>query len=255
TGPQTAIVTGPPGKEIWTDKYGRVKLSFHWDRSGVKNQNSSCWVRVSYPWAGSNFGGVNIPRVGQEVVVDFENGDPDRPMVVGRLFNAASMPPWDLPGSATQSGIMSRSMKGGKSNFSGMRFDDKKGAEEFMMQAEKDMNTTIKNNETHTVGADRTKTVVGDETATIKGDRTEAVDGEHTETIKGDISQTSTKGDISVKSEAGMITISAKTQLKLEVQGTVIVLTPESIGMLSKVIQSQSKNQTSIQGEQVLLNC
>ncbi|QNB14648.1 type VI secretion system tip protein VgrG [Paraburkholderia tropica] len=255
TGPQTAIVTGPPGKEIWTDKYGRVKLSFHWDRSGVKNQNSSCWVRVSYPWAGSNFGGVNIPRVGQEVVVDFENGDPDRPMVVGRLFNAASMPPWDLPGSATQSGIMSRSMKGGKSNFSGMRFDDKKGAEEFMMQAEKDMNTTIKNNETHTVGADRTKTVVGDETATIKGDRTEAVDGEHAETIKGDISQTSTKGDISVKSEAGMITISAKTQLKLEVQGTVIVLTPESIGMLSKVIQSQSKNQTSIQGEQVLLNC
>ncbi|MGF6416495.1 type VI secretion system Vgr family protein [Paraburkholderia sp. MM5482-R1] len=175
TGPQTAIVTGPREQEIWTDQYGRVKLKFHWDHSDVNDQNSSCWVRVSYPWTGSNFGGVNIPRIGSEVIVDFENGDPDRPIVTGRVFNAMTMPPWELPGSATQSGIISRSMKGGQSNFSGIRFEDKEGSEEFMLQAEKDMNSTIKHDESHTVGNDRVKTVVRDETGKVGRDRTVAI--------------------------------------------------------------------------------
>jgi type VI secretion system secreted protein VgrG len=255
TGPQTAIVTGPPGQEIWTDKYGRVKLKFHWDRSPVNDQNSSCWVRVSYPWAGSSFGGVNIPRVGQEVIVDFENGDPDRPIVTGRVFNAASMPPWTLPGSATQSGIISRSMKGGKSNYSGIRFDDTQGSEEFMLQAEKDMNSTIKNNETHVVGADRTKIVKGQEVTTVKGDRTQTVNGQHTETIKHDISQTSTEGNISVTSEKGTVTISAKTQIKLVVEGTTVVLTPELLSLISKTIDSKSTGETNMKGSKINLNC
>ncbi|MEA3087235.1 MAG: type secretion system secreted protein VgrG [Paraburkholderia sp.] len=255
SGPQTAMVTGPKGQEIWTDQYGRVKLKFHWDRSAVMDQGSSCWVRVSYPWAGSNFGGVNIPRVGTEVIVDFENGDPDRPIVTGRVFNASSMPPWDLPGNATQSGIISRSMKGGRSNYSGIRFEDREGAEEFMLQAEKDMNTAIKNNETHVVGADRTKIVKGQEVTTIRSDRTQIVDGQHTETIKHDISQTSTEGDISVTSEKGTVTISAKTQIKLVVQGTTIVLTPALISLISKAINSQSTDETHVSGSKIKLNC
>ncbi|QCP54370.1 type VI secretion system tip protein VgrG [Trinickia violacea] len=175
SGPQTAIVTGPKGSEIWTDKYGRVKLKFHWDRLGVNDQNSSCWIRVSYPWAGSSFGGVNVPRVGTEVIVDFENGDPDRPIVVGRLYNAASMPPWELPGNATQSGILSRSMKGGYGNANAIRFEDKQGAEELWLQAEKDMRTEVEDSELHTVGNNRVKSVGQSEVATVGNVRDHSV--------------------------------------------------------------------------------
>ncbi|WP_213233242.1 type VI secretion system Vgr family protein [Caballeronia sp. NK8] len=179
SGPQTAIVTGPPGQEIWTDQYGRVKLSFHWDRSGVKDQSSSCWVRVSYPWAGGGVGGVNIPRVGSEVIVDFENGDPDRPIVVGRLYNAEAMPPWDLPGGATQSGMISRSMKGAAGNANAIRFEDKQGGEELWLHAERDMRAEVNNDELHTVGQDRTRSVGRDEKADIGNDRTQRVGGNH----------------------------------------------------------------------------
>lgn len=175
SGPQTAIVTGPKGSEIWTDKYGRVKLKFHWDRSDVKDDNSSCWVRVSYPWAGGGYGGVNIPRVGTEVIVDFENGDPDRPMVVGRLYNAETMPPWELPGGATQSGMLSRSMKGGKGNANAIRFEDKKGAEELWLQAEKDMRTEVEDSELHSVGNNRVKGIGQNETVTVGAKRNHSV--------------------------------------------------------------------------------
>ncbi|SDC34982.1 type VI secretion system tip protein TssI/VgrG [Paraburkholderia lycopersici] len=168
TGPQTAIVTGAPGSEIWTNNYGMVKLSFHWDHSGVKDQNSSCWVRVSYTWAGANFGGISIPRVGTEVIVDFENGDPDRPIVVGRVYNAMTMPPWQLPANATQSGILTRSSEGGAyATANAIRFEDKKGAEQLWIQAERNMDTVVEADETHTVGHDRTKTIGHDETGSI----------------------------------------------------------------------------------------
>ncbi len=179
SGPQTAIVTGPPGQEIWTDQYGRVKLSFHWDRSGVKDQGSSCWVRVSYPWAGGGVGGVNIPRIGSEVIVDFENGDPDRPIVVGRLYNAESMPPWDLPGGATQSGMISRSMKGGVGNANALRFEDKQGGEQVWLHAERDMHAQVKNDELHTVGRDRARSVGRDEKVEIANHRTQSIGGNH----------------------------------------------------------------------------
>ena len=96
-GPQTAVVVGPPGEEIWTDKYGRVKVQFHWDRIGAMDENSSCWIRVSHPWAGARYGGIFTPRIGQEVIVDFLNGDPDYPIITGRVYNADQMPPWELP--------------------------------------------------------------------------------------------------------------------------------------------------------------
>ena len=136
-GPQTATVVGPPGEEIWTDQYGRVKLQFRWDRYGQSNQDSSCWVRVSSPWAGGGFGGVQIPRVGDEVVVDFLNGDPDEPIVTGRVFNGEDAAV-GLPGSATQSGLLSRSSPGGTTDHANaFRFEDKKGAEQLWMHAER----------------------------------------------------------------------------------------------------------------------
>lgn len=168
SGPQTAIVTGPEGSEIWTDSYGRAKLHFHWDHAGPRDQNSSCWIRVSYPWAGSNFGGIHVPRVGTEVIVDFENGDPERPIITGRLYNASTMPPWQLPGNATQSGILTRSSKGGGyGNANAIRFEDRKGQEQVWIQAERNLDTVVENDETHTVGHNRAKSVGHDETDRI----------------------------------------------------------------------------------------
>ncbi|ECH6044269.1 type VI secretion system tip protein VgrG [Salmonella enterica] len=174
-GPQSAIVTGPAGQEIWTDQYGRVKVQFGWDRYGKMDENSSCWIRVSYPWAGKGFGMIQIPRIGQEVLVDFKNGDPDLPIIVGRTYNQDTMPPWELPGAATQSGIFSHSLYGGPTNGNMLRFDDKTGAEEVKFHAEKDLNTTVKNNETHTVMVDRTKTIIKNETNSIGEDRNTTV--------------------------------------------------------------------------------
>ena len=111
-GPQTAVVVGPGGEEIYTDKYGRVKVQFHWDRRGKKDENSSCWIRVSQPWAGKSWGAISIPRIGQEVIVDFLEGDPDQPIITGRVYNAEQMPPYELPANKTQSGIVSRSSLG-----------------------------------------------------------------------------------------------------------------------------------------------
>ncbi|HGH3995968.1 TPA: type VI secretion system Vgr family protein [Salmonella enterica subsp. enterica serovar Typhi] len=174
-GPQSAIVTGPAGQEIWTDQYGRVKVQFGWDRYGKMDENSSCWIRVSYPWAGKGFGMIQIPRIGQEVLVDFKNGDPDLPIIVGRTYNQDTMPPWGLPGMASQSGIFSHSLYGGPTNGNMLRFDDKTGAEEVKFHAEKDLNTTMKNNETHTVMVDRTKTIIKNETNSIGEDRNTTV--------------------------------------------------------------------------------
>ncbi|MGJ7573585.1 type VI secretion system Vgr family protein [Variovorax sp. RB2P76] len=184
TGPQTAIVTGPEGREIWTDRYGRVKLSFHWNRYCTKDENSSCWVRVSSPWAGTNFGGIQIPRVGQEVIVDFENGDPDRPIVTGRVYNADNMPPWTLPDNATQSGLLTRSSEGATdANANALRFEDKKGEEQVWLHAERNQDIEVEKDETHWVGHDRSKTIDHDETVHVKHDRTETVDHDETITI------------------------------------------------------------------------
>ncbi|EPB5490009.1 TPA: type VI secretion system tip protein VgrG [Escherichia coli] len=166
-GPQSAIVTSPAGQEIWTDKYGRVKVQFGWDRYGKNDENSSCWVRVSYPWAGKGFGGIQIPRIGQEVLVDFKNGDPDLPIIVGRTYNQDTMPPWGLPGAATQSGFYSHTIGGGPANANALRFEDKPGGEEVWLHAEKDQRIEVNNNESHWVGNNRLKVIDKTETAII----------------------------------------------------------------------------------------
>ncbi|EKQ0391383.1 TPA: type VI secretion system tip protein VgrG [Escherichia coli] len=170
-GPQSAIVTGPAGQEIWTDKYGRVKVQFGWDRYGKNDENSSCWVRVSYPWAGKGFGGIQIPRIGQEVLVDFKNGDPDLPIIVGRTYNQDTMPPWGLPSAATQSGFYSHTIGGGPTNANALRFEDKPGGEEVWLHAEKDQRIEVNNNESHWVGNNRLKVIDKTETAIIGEER------------------------------------------------------------------------------------
>jgi type VI secretion system secreted protein VgrG len=182
-GPQTAVVVGPAGDEIYTDKYGRVKVQFHWDRYGEKNENSSCWIRVSHPWAGKAWGGISLPRIGQEVIVDFLEGDPDQPIITGRVYNAEQMPPYALPANMTQSGIKSRSSKGGgPDNFNEIRFEDMKGSEQLFIHAEKNQDIEVENDETHWVGRDRKKTIDRDEAVLVKRDRVENV--KHDETIE-----------------------------------------------------------------------
>ncbi|MCB1915653.1 MAG: type VI secretion system tip protein VgrG [Rhodocyclaceae bacterium] len=190
-GLQTAVVTGPAGEEIFTDEWGRVKLQFHWDRYGRRDENSSCWVRVAQPWAGKNFGMMAVPRIGQEVVVEFVEGDPDRPLVTGRVYNAGQMPPWGLPANQTQTGILSRSSQGGVyDNANAIRFEDKRGEEQLWLHAEKDQLTEVEHDEDKWVGNDRRKTIDRDETTQVHRHRTETVDGNETITVHQNRSET-----------------------------------------------------------------
>ncbi len=208
SGVQTAIVVGPAGEEIYPDKYGRVKVQFHWDREGRKDENSSCWMRVSQVHAGKGFGGIDIPRIGEEVIVDFLEGDPDRPIIIGRVYHAENMPPFGLPGGKNISGLKSNSTKGG-GGYNEFVLDDTKGNELIRVHGQFDMDSTIEhdlrehvlndrsrdvtNNETILIGndqtshikANRTETVDKDETITIHGNRTETVDKEEKITIGG----------------------------------------------------------------------
>jgi type VI secretion system secreted protein VgrG len=179
-GPQTAIVVGESGQDITTDPdgYGRVKIQFHWDRIGTFNQDSSCWVRVSQIWAGPGWGAMHIPRIGQEVIVEFLEGDPDRPIITGRVYNFDNKPPYKLPENKTQSGIKSRStLGGGPDNYNEIRFEDKKGSEELHIQAEKDHSTLVKHNRSATVKADDSVSVGGGRSVHVTGNLSVTVDG------------------------------------------------------------------------------
>ena len=197
-GVQTAIVVGPAGEEIYTDEQARVKVQFHWDREGKRDDKSSCWIRVSQLWAGQGWGAVWIPRIGHEVIVDFLEGDPDRPIITGRVYHAQNVPPYPLPDEKTKSTIKSDSTTGGGGS-NEIRFEDKKDSEEIYTHAQKDQNEVVENdmtttvglaqavavglNQTITVGQDRQRTVDGDETIKVKGERTETVKQDETVTI------------------------------------------------------------------------
>ena len=188
-GPQTAVVTGKSGEEIWTDKYGRVKVQFFWDREGKKDENSSCWVRVSQPWAGKNWGAINIPRMGQEVIVDFLEGDPDRPLITGRVYNDEQMPPYKLADNQTRTTFLTRSTKGGNSNnYNELRFEDKKDDEQIFMNAEKDMDWRVEKESREFVGANRHMIVKSSQFESVDGDKQTQVKGKHIEKITGDTS-------------------------------------------------------------------
>jgi type VI secretion system secreted protein VgrG len=207
-GPQTAIVVGPSGEEIFTDEHGRVKVQFHWDREAPGDDKSSCWVRVSQAWAGPGWGALYLPRIGQEVVVDFLEGDPDRPLITGRVYNGHNPPPADLPGKRTQSTLRSDSSPGG-GGFNEFRFEDAAGEEEIYLHAQKDMDIVIENDKTQSVGGNESltvaknrvrevggnqamsvkgnddTTVTGNQTLEVKANRTTTVSGSHSETIGG----------------------------------------------------------------------
>ncbi|HEX6815087.1 MAG TPA: type VI secretion system tip protein VgrG [Gemmatimonadaceae bacterium] len=189
-GLQSAVVVGSGGEEIWVDKYGRVKVQFFWDRQGKKNEQSSCWVRVAQPWAGKNWGFVAWPRIGQEVLVAFESGDPDRPIIVGSLYNAEMMPPYALPANQTQTGIKSHSSKGGGAdNYNELRFEDKTGSEEILIHAEHTLTTEVEVDEMRTIGHDRTTKIEGNDSKTIKkgNDTSEIKEGNYQYNLdKGD---------------------------------------------------------------------
>lgn len=193
-GPDTATVVGAKGEEIWTDKYGRVRIQFHWDRDGANDDSSTCWVRVSQIWSGAQWGAQFIPRIGHEVVVQYLGGDPDRPIITGSVYNADNLPPYALPDNATQSGIKTRSSKGGApDNFNEIRFEDKKGAEELHIQAERDQSTKVKRNQSISVDADRSVSVGGNETISVTGTRSSTITKKETQTFKDDRSMTVAK--------------------------------------------------------------
>jgi type VI secretion system secreted protein VgrG len=197
-GSQTALVVGPAGEEVWVDSHGRIKVQFYWDRVGRRDENSSCWIRVAQPWAGKGYGSVQIPRIGSEVVVEFLEGDPDRPLVTGCVYNAEQTPPFGLPGAGIQMGMKSRSSPGG-GGYNEITMTDTKGKEMMNIHAQYDMVTTVENN--------RTTSVKNNDTLDVTVDRTETVGGKHTETITGDTSITVSGGSYSHDVAGGTATI------------------------------------------------
>lgn len=218
-GYQLALVVGKSGEEIWTDKHGRVKVQFYWDRQNQKDESSSCWVRVSSTWAGKGWGFVQIPRIGQEVIVEFFDGDPDLPIITGRVYNAELMPPYELPANQTQSGLKTRSSKGGgTADYNELRFEDKKGSEQVLLHAQKDLAVEVENDETQSVEHDRTTTIKHDDTRTVqegndavtveKGDQTvEIKTGKQTITVQGDQAMTVKQGNQALEIKMGKQTV------------------------------------------------
>ncbi|MGV2873942.1 type VI secretion system Vgr family protein [Colwellia sp. E150_009] len=186
TGPQTAMVVGKSGEEIWTDKYGRVKVLFHWDRYGEADEKSSCWIRVSQNWAGKGWGTMQIPRIGQEVLVDFLHGDPDKPIIIGSVYNGSTMPPYKLPENATISGMKSRSSKGG-AGFNEFRVEDKKGEEQIFIHAERNQDIRVKNNQYEWIGNELHIHVEKNRFELIKENDNYLVEGDALTGVTGDV--------------------------------------------------------------------
>jgi type VI secretion system secreted protein VgrG len=251
-GPQTAFVVGPAGEEIYTDEHGRIKVQFHWDRYGEANENSSCWVRVAQPIAGKEWGFVGLPRVGQEVVVEFLEGDPDHPLVIGSLYNGEIKPPWKLPDEKSRSGYKSKSYKGG--GFNELRIEDKAGAEEIFIHAEKDQGVRVKNdrvewigNESHLiVKEDAFEKRDGDHHITLKGDRNEKLGGGLSLKIDKDLlGKVGTKlaydAGQEIHLKAGMtLVLEAGTSLSLKVGGNYINLNPGGVFITGTMVMINS---------------
>jgi type VI secretion system secreted protein VgrG len=263
-GPQTAVVTGPAGEEIYPDEFGRVKVQFPWDREGKKDENSSCWVRVSQVHAGKGFGGVDIPRIGEEVIVDFLEGDPDQPIVIGRVYHAENMPPFGLPGSKNISGLKSNSTKGG-GGYNEYVMDDTKGKELIREHGQFDKDSTIEhdlrehvlhdrsrdvtNNETILIGNDRSKHVQNNETTKVDANRTETVGKDETITINANRTETVAKEE-KITINGGRTESVAKDE-KITISGgrTENVAKDESITIGASRTESVSKNEQVTVGE------
>ncbi|WP_097459725.1 type VI secretion system Vgr family protein [Mangrovitalea sediminis] len=191
SGTQTALVVGPSNEEIHTDKYGRIKVQFHWDRLGKKDEKSSCWIRVAQAWSGKRWGAQFLPRIGQEVVVSFLEGDPDRPLVIGSVYNAEQMPPYELPKERHQSGFKSRStLKGGVEDYNEIRLVDDKGKELFLIHAQKDHTREVENDQTESVGHDASMSIGNNESRSVGKNQSESIGGDATLAVSGNQSRT-----------------------------------------------------------------
>jgi type VI secretion system secreted protein VgrG len=241
-GPQTAKVVGKQGEDIWTDKYGRIKVQFHWDREGKGDENSSCWVRVAQGWAGKRWGSLHIPRIGQEVVVSFLDGDPDQPLVTGSVYNAESLPPYALPENATRSTLKTHSSKGG-GGYNELRFEDKKGSEQVFLHAQKNFDQRVLKDALDWVGGDRHSRIDQDLREKVGGDRHSSVDGNRNEKTSGAVSMSAgsemiiegamktgiTAGtDVHIKGGANVV-IEAGASITLKVGGAFMTFSPGSI--------------------------
>ncbi len=270
-GPQTAIVVGKAGEEVWTDKYGRIKVQFHWERARHDDETSSCWVRVQQGWAGKGWGTMFIPRIGMEVVVSFLEGDPDQPLVTGCVYNADTIAPYDLPAHQTRSTIKTNSSKGG-GGYNELRFEDKKGSEELYIQAEKDCNRVVKNNDSLKVGfekkdkGDQTIAICHDQSIDVGNDRklhvahdeTIAIDNNLASTIKGDEKRIvnknqSVKVDADQKVDVGKtIVIEAGTSIELKVGASSVKIEPARITIKSAQIAVEADGMMSLKAGGVL---
>ncbi len=268
-GPQTAIVVGKSGEEIWTDQYGRVKVQFHWDRVGQKDENSSCWLRVAQVWAGKQWGGMHIPRIGQEVIVNFLEGDPDQPIITGRVYNAEQTVPYALPANMTQSGVKTRSTKEGDAEkFNELRFEDKQGEEQIYFHAEKNFDRVVENSDTLKVGydkkdpGDQTIEIYNNRTATLeKGtdklqvkeqDREVLIDkGNDTLTVsQGNKTITISQGNLTIKIDAGKASIEAAQEILLKVGESTITIKPSAIELSSVNVKTEASGNLEAKGTQ-----
>jgi len=252
-GIQTAIVVGPSDKEIYTDEYGRVKVQFHWDRRGSNDENSSCWMRVSQLWAGTGWGVMFIPRIGQEVIVDFLEGDPDRPLITGRVYHSSNMPPYDLPAEKTKSTIKSYSSPDGE-GFNEVRFDDLKGEEQVFIHAEKNQDIRTKKDKKEWVGQDSHLIVVRNQLEKVQGDKHLTVNGDQNEKVDGAISLEAGT-DIQEKAggkhaldaaqeihlKAGMkVIIEAGTQISLKAGANFVDIGPSGVSIQGTMVNINS---------------
>lgn len=278
-GAQTATVVGPDGEEIHTDKHGRIKVKFHWDRLNPADDTASCWTRVAHPWAGAGWGGIVIPRIGMEVVVDFLDGNPDRPLVVGCVYNGNNTPPYTLPDEKTKSTFKTNSSPGG-GGFNELRFEDAAGSEEIFTHAQKDYNevvendhnTTVHNNQTNTVdvnqtqsiGGNQSETVTGEQTMTVKKNRTVTIDGSQAVKINGGEANTGNSGSkLEITGDykvdvSNTIEIQAPTHIQLTCGGSVIKMVPGKItltaGGAAEIVLDANALMKSSAGTKVLLD-
>lgn len=233
-GVQTAVVVGPKGEEIHVDPYGRVRAQFHWDRLGKKDESSSCWIRVAQNWAGKGWGALFIPRIGQEVIVSFLEGDPDQPLITGCVYNAEQVVPYDLKKHATRSTIKSDSSKG-HGGFNELRFEDKKGGEQIFLHAQYDMDTRVKNDSREWIGKDRHLIIKGKQKEAIDGDCHLVIKGNQKESIDGDCHLTVKKNrnekvgqTLSIKAGQKVV-IEAGMELSLKAGGGFIDIGPAGV--------------------------
>jgi len=262
SGTQSAIVVGKAGEEIWTDKYGRVKVQFHWDQLGTSDENSSCWIRVDYGWAGKQWGGIFLPRIGQEVLVSYLEGDPDRPLITGAVYNSEQTVPYTLPDEQTKSTVKTNSSKGG-GGFNEIRFEDKKDSEELYFHAQKDQNIVVENDRTKKVLHNETNTIKQDRSTTIqegndmyvvsKGNRTFKVEtGNETYEVKGTRDLTATGNE--THTNKANFTQDVSGNYTLKVTGNLTIEATGTISIKSAATTVESTGITTIKGSLVKIN-